>query len=63
MIFVDSGFLLAFAQPTDALHRRAEAWARVIAEPLLVTEYTSFSKRSTTFRGALTGPARTGSWR
>jgi len=39
MILVDSGFLLAFAQPTDALHRRAEAWAEVINEPLLVTEY------------------------
>lgn len=39
MIFVDSGFLLALAQPTDALHQRAAAWAGTIAESLLVTEY------------------------
>ena len=39
MIFVDSGFLLALAQPTDALHERAVKWARHLAEPLLVTEY------------------------
>jgi len=39
MILVDSGFLLAFAQPTDALHRRAVAWARSLSEPLLTTEY------------------------
>src|SRR5438445_6382011 len=39
MIFVDSGFLLAFAQPTDALHRGAVAWARSLSEPLYTTEY------------------------
>ncbi|MBI3851293.1 MAG: type II toxin-antitoxin system VapC family toxin [Verrucomicrobia bacterium] len=51
MILVDSGFLLALAQPTDALHRRAAAWAQQLSEPLLVTEYilceviNSLSKR------------------
>ncbi len=39
MILVDSGFLLALAQPTDALHLRAVAWAERVNEPLLVTEY------------------------
>ena len=39
MIFVDTGFLLAFAQPADGLHERAKAWASAITEPLLVTEY------------------------
>lgn len=39
MILVDSGFLLGFAHPTDALHRRAVAWAQRISEPMLVTEY------------------------
>lgn len=39
MIFVDSGFLLALAQPTDALHFRATSWANILSEPLLVTEY------------------------
>ena len=39
MILIDSGFLLALAQPTDSLHRRAAAWTYDLAEPLLVTEY------------------------
>ena len=39
MIFVDSGFLLALAQPTDALHNSAVVWANSLTEPLLVTEY------------------------
>jgi len=39
MIFVDSGFLLAVAQPADQLHKRAVAWSGHISEPLLVTEY------------------------
>jgi len=39
MIFVDSGFLLALAQPTDALHNSAVVWANSLSEPLLVTEY------------------------
>ncbi|HXP62154.1 MAG TPA: PIN domain-containing protein [Dongiaceae bacterium] len=39
MILVDSGFLLALAQPTDALHRRAVVLAESLSEPLLITEY------------------------
>ena len=39
MIAVDTGFLLALCQPRDALHLRAKAWAAVVVEPLLVTEY------------------------
>ena len=39
MILVDTGFLLALAQPSDSLHERARAWADAISEPLLVTEY------------------------
>jgi uncharacterized protein len=39
MIFVDTGFFLALAQSKDALHERARAWAAILAEPLLVTEY------------------------
>lgn len=39
MIFADTGFLLALSQPTDALHQRAKAWAGVVSEPLLITEY------------------------
>ena len=39
MILVDSGFLLALAQPTDELHARAVDWAQHLSEPMLVTEY------------------------
>lgn len=39
MIFVDTGFLLALAQPTDQLHRRARAWAWRISEKLVLTQY------------------------
>jgi len=39
MILVDSGFLLALAQPADALHARAVNWARHLSGPLLVTEH------------------------
>jgi uncharacterized protein len=39
MIFVDTGFLLALSQPADALHTRARAWANILSEPLVVTEY------------------------
>ena len=39
MIQIDTSFLLALAQPQDALHARASAWAKVLTEPLLVTEY------------------------
>lgn len=39
MILVDTGFFLALAQPRDALHLRALAWAREIRDQLLVTDY------------------------
>jgi predicted nucleic acid-binding protein len=39
MILVDSGYLMALAQPRDALHRRATAWSRALTERLVVTEY------------------------
>ena len=39
MIFTDTVFFLALAQPRDVLHARAKAWAQAITEPLLVTEY------------------------
>jgi len=39
MILVDSGFLLALAQPTDELHTRAVDWVQHLSEPMLVTEY------------------------
>lgn len=39
MIFADTVFFLALAQPRDALHARATAWAHAVTEPLLVTEY------------------------
>jgi predicted nucleic acid-binding protein len=39
MIGVDTGFFLALCQPRDGLHTRAHAWAKALAEPLLVTEY------------------------
>jgi len=39
MILVDTGYFLALAQPRDALHGQATAWARAVSEPLLVTEY------------------------
>jgi predicted nucleic acid-binding protein len=39
MIFIDTGYLLALVSPRDALHSRAQAWAAVVAEPLIVTEY------------------------
>lgn len=38
-VFVDTGYLLALLNPRDSLHRRAQAWAHVIREPLLTTEY------------------------
>ncbi len=41
MMLADTGFFLALAQPRDALHGRARAWARVVREPLLVSEYSS----------------------
>jgi predicted nucleic acid-binding protein len=39
MILIDTGFLVALAQPNDALHSRAVAWAKRINQPLIVTEY------------------------
>ncbi len=39
MIFVDSGFLLALAQPADALHGVAVLWANHLTESFLVSEY------------------------
>ncbi len=39
MIFLDTGFFLAVSQPKDQLHARASAWARVIEDPLFLTEY------------------------
>lgn len=38
MIFVDTGFLIALADPGDALHHRAMRWAGT-PQPLLVSEY------------------------
>jgi predicted nucleic acid-binding protein len=52
VILVDSGFLLALAQPADGLHTRAVTWAQHVSEPLLVTEHVlwetlnSLSKRA-----------------
>ena len=39
MVFVDTSFLLALVSPRDSLHSRAQAWAKAIREPLLITEY------------------------
>lgn len=39
MIFVDTTYCLALAQPNDALHARAVAWTRVLTDQLLMTEY------------------------
>lgn len=38
-VFVDIGYLIALAQPSDALHARAKAWATVLAEPVIISEY------------------------
>ena len=39
MIFVDTGYFLALAEPRDSLHQRALAWAARLREPFLTTEY------------------------
>lgn len=39
MTFADTGFFLALAQPRDALHARAVAWAAAVRRSLVVTEY------------------------
>jgi predicted nucleic acid-binding protein len=41
MILVDSGFLIALAQPRDALHARAMRWSQGISESFLVSEYVA----------------------
>ncbi len=43
MILADAGYFLALAEPRDALHARAAAWALAVVRsrsPLLVHEYT-----------------------
>lgn len=57
MILIDTGFLLALAQPSDGLHQTAVAWAGRITERLLVTEYVlwetlnALSRRADRLRG------------
>ena len=57
MTFVDTGFLLALAQPADTLHPRAVKWSLHLSDPLLVSEYVlletvnNLSKRSDRPRG------------
>lgn len=52
MIFVDTGYLLAILSPRDELHQRALAWAAVLNEPLVVTEYVLWEMVN-----GLSGPA------
>jgi predicted nucleic acid-binding protein len=57
MILIDTGFLLALAQPSDSLHERAVHCAAQISDSLVVTEYVlcetvnSLSKRADRQRG------------
>lgn len=39
MIFVDTGYLVAVANPLDSLHQRATLWSAVTHDSMLVTEY------------------------
>lgn len=39
MIFLDTTYLLAVVNPRDILFPRAQAWTRLLTEPLLLTEY------------------------
>lgn len=39
MILIDTGYLIALADPEDELHDRAICWSRFIKEPAVVTEY------------------------
>lgn len=39
MIFLDSGYLVALAEPRDALHLRAVLWAEWVDEPLVLTDF------------------------
>lgn len=39
MTFVDTGFFVALAQPQDALHSRANAWAAALTGSLVLTDY------------------------
>lgn len=50
---VDTGFLLALANPRDNLYWRALAWTDALNEPLLVTEYVLWE-----FVNALSPPRR-----
>ncbi len=42
MILLDTGYLIALFDVRDALHARAVAWAKVVEEPVLVTEYVAW---------------------
>ena len=39
MMFLDTGYLVALLDPRDQLHARALAWAGIVNEPLVLTEY------------------------
>ena len=39
MIFLDTGYLVALLDLRDQLHARALAWAGIVNEPLVLTEY------------------------
>lgn len=39
MILIDTGFLIALAEPRDALHARASSWLRILSDSLLLSEF------------------------
>src|SRR5436190_19758502 len=39
MFFLDSGYLVALAEPNDLLNPRAARWADCVDEPLVLTDY------------------------
>ena len=39
MILVDNGYLVALVETRDELHERAVRWAKIVNEPLFVSEY------------------------
>lgn len=39
MILLDAGYLVALVKPRDSLHLRARAWAAVLDEPVVATEF------------------------
>ena len=39
MIFADTGYFIAQANPSDRLHQRARAWTSFLREPMLTTEF------------------------